>query len=134
MRGFACVDDEDKVLVFERHRDIVVAARKSIEGISYDNNGLPALIEDDLNKAIETLFSKNPTWLKISGGNRTSLDESDRLPLYGFARHLQFRNLETLSFIETQHTRYLSGELEDELTDEIQLTCYYGQRSLGPPN
>jgi hypothetical protein len=125
MRRFACADDENKVMVLERHRDVVVANRKSIEGMGYeerlhdhDDNGAPASIEDGLNKAIETPFSKNTTWLKISRGNCASLDESDRLPLYGFARHLQLRNLETLRFIETQHTRYLTGELEDELTDE----------------
>lgn len=125
MRRFACADDENKIMVLERHRDVVVAGRKSIEGIGYeerlhdyDDNGAPGSIEGSLNRTIETPFSKNTTWLKISGGNCASLDESDRLPLYGFARHLQLRNLETLRFIETQHTRYLTGELEDELTDE----------------
>ena len=125
MRRFACADDENKVMVLERYRDVVVSNRKSIEGIGYeecfhdyDDNGAPASIEAGLNKAIETPFSKNTTWLKISGGNCASLDESDRLPLYGFARHLQLRNIETLRFIETQHARYLTGELKDELTDE----------------
>jgi hypothetical protein len=125
MRHFACADDENKVMVLERHRDVVVANRKSIESIGYeerlhdyDDNGVSASIEDGLNKAIETPFSKNTTWLKIRAGNCASLDESDRLPLYGFARHLQLRNLETLRFIETQHTRYLTGDLEDELTVE----------------
>ena len=125
MRRFACADDENKVMVLERHCNVVVADRKSIEGIGYeerlhdcDDNGAPASIEGDLNKAIETPFSQNGTWLKISGGNCAGLDETDRLPLYGFARYLQLRNLETLRFIETQHARYLTGELEDELTDE----------------
>jgi hypothetical protein len=113
------------VMVLERHRDAVVADCKSIVGIGYeerlhdyDDNGAPASIEGDLNEAIETPFSQSTTWLKIGGGNCASLDESDRLPLYGFARHLQLRNFETLRFIETQHARYLTGELEDELTDE----------------
>lgn len=125
MRRFANADDENKVMVLERHRDVVVADRKSIEGIGYEerlheynDNGVPASIEGDLNKAIETPFSRSTTWLKISGGNSGGLDETDRLPLYGFARHLQLRNLETLRFIEMQHARYLTGELEDELTDE----------------
>lgn len=127
MRRFACADDENKVRVLERHGDVVVADRKSIEGIGYeehlhdyDDNGARASIEDDLNKAIETPFSKSTTWLKISSGHCASLDETDRLPLYGFARHLQLRNLETLRFIETQRARYLAGELEEELTDEEQ--------------
>ncbi len=125
LRRFACPSESNKVMVLERHRDVVVADRKSIQGIGYeerlhdyDDNGAPASIEDDLNKAIETPFSTSTTWLKISGGNCASLDESDRLPLYGFARHLLLRNLETLRFNETQHARYLAGELEDELTDE----------------
>lgn len=125
MRRFACADDENKVMVLERHGDLVVAGHKSIEGIGYeehlhdyDDNSAPASIENGLNKAIETPFSKNTTWLKISSGNCASLDETDRLPLYGFARHLQLRNVEMLRFIEKQHTRYLAGDLEDELTDE----------------
>lgn len=125
MRRFACAEDVNKVMVLECHRDLVVADRKSIGGIGYeeglhdyDDNGAPASIEGDLNKAIETPFSKSSTWLKINNGNCASLDETDRLPLYSFARHLQFRNLETLRFIRTQHARFLAGELEDELTDE----------------
>jgi len=125
MRRFACIEDQNKVKVLERHRDVVVADRKSIEGIGYeerlhdyDDNGTPASIEGDLNKRIETPFSESLTWRKISNGNCASLDETDRLPLYGFAQHLQLRNLETLRFIESQHTRFLAGELEDELTDD----------------
>jgi hypothetical protein len=125
MRRFACADDKNKVVVLERHRDVVISDRKSIGGIGYqerlhdyDNNGARASIEDDLNRAIETPFSKSTTWLKISGGNCASLDDSDRLPLYGFARHLQLRNLDTLRFIEKQQIRYLAGALNDELAGE----------------
>lgn len=125
MRRFACTDDENKVMVLERHRNDVVANRKSIESIgyeeflhNYDDNDAPASIENELNKAIETPFSKSPTWLKISSGNCADLDETDRLPLYGFARHLQLRNLETLRFIKMQNVRFQAGELENELTDE----------------
>ena len=125
MRRFACPDDANKVMALERHQDFVVSGRKSIEGIGYeellhdyDNNGEQASIESDLNKAIETPFSESSTWLKISNGNCAKLNETDRLPLYGFARHLQLRNLETLRFIKSQHVRFLAGELEDELTDE----------------
>jgi hypothetical protein len=125
MRRFACVDDPNKVMVLERHRDVAVAGRKSIAGIGYEerlhdfeNNGAPASIERDLNETFEAPFSQSATWLKIRNGNCASLDEGDRMPLYGFARHLQLRNLETLRFIETQHARYLAGELESELTDD----------------
>lgn len=125
MRRFACADNENKVMVLERHQDVVVSNCKSIEGIGYEehlhdyyDNGVPASIEGDLNKTIETPFSQSRTWRKICGGYCADLDETDRLPLYGFARHLQLRNLETLRFIETQQARYLTGELEEELTDE----------------
>ncbi|AJR23033.1 hypothetical protein TZ53_03870 [Sphingobium sp. YBL2] len=125
MRQFACADDAHKVMTLERHSDVVVADRKSIEGIGweerlhdYDDAGAPASIEGDINREIETPFSNSPTWRKISAGQCASLDASDRLPLYGFARHLQLRNLEMLRFIESQHERYLAGALEDELTDE----------------
>ena len=36
MRRFACADDENKVMVLERHRDVVVANRKLIDGIGYE--------------------------------------------------------------------------------------------------
>jgi hypothetical protein len=119
LRRFACPDDANKVMMLERHRDVVVADRKSIDRIGYED-GLhdydagkgPASIEGALNKVIETPFSKSATWLKIANANCASLDETDRLPLYGFARHLQLRNLETLRFIEDQHSRFLAGELE----------------------
>jgi hypothetical protein len=125
LRRFACPDDANKVMVLERHSDVVVADRKSIDRIGYED-GLHdydagegrASIESALNKVIETPFSKSATWLKIANGDCASLDETDRLPLYGFARHLQLRNLETLRFIEDQHSRFLAGELEEELTDE----------------
>lgn len=125
MRRFACANDENKVMVLERHRNVVVADRKSIENIGYedhlhdyDDNGSPASIEKALNRMIETPFSESPTWRKISSGNCATLDGSDRLPLYGFARHLQLRNHEMLRFIEAQHARFLAGELEEELTGD----------------
>lgn len=55
---------------------------------------------------------------KISSGNCARLSEVDRFPLYGFARHLQLRNLDTLHFIRRQHERYLAGDLEEELTGD----------------
>jgi hypothetical protein len=68
MRQFGCADDADKVMVLERHRDAVVADRKSIEGIGYkerlhyyNDDGTPASIESDINRAIETPFSQSPT-------------------------------------------------------------------------
>ncbi|MCB8878223.1 DUF4238 domain-containing protein [Acidisoma silvae] len=125
MRRFACAGDENKVMVLERHRDVVVTERKSVHGIGYeerlhdfDDSGAPASIERHLNETIEAPFSQSETWLKIRDGNCAGLDGSDRMPLYGFARHLQLRNLETLRFIEAQHARYIAGEFEHELTDD----------------
>ncbi len=125
MRQFACRTDCKKVMTLERHRNVVVANPKSIEGIGYEDHlhdyevdGVRASIEGDINKAIETPFSRSETWRKVSSGRSASLDQSDRFPIYGFARHLQRRNLATLCFIESQHARYRAGELEDELTDE----------------
>src|SRR5438093_11929706 len=36
LRRFACSDDHNKVRVLERHRDIVVSDRKSIDRIGYE--------------------------------------------------------------------------------------------------
>lgn len=125
MRQFACPTDENKIITLERHRDIVVGAPKSIGGIGYEDHlhdyevdGVEASFEGDINKEIETPFSRGATWRKLISGQCATLDESDRFPIYGFARHLQRRNLATLRFIERQHARFQAGELEDEFTDE----------------
>jgi hypothetical protein len=127
IRRFALPDDTNKVMVLERHGDIVVSGPKSIANIGYEDGlhdyeavteGASRSIEGDLNRNIETPFSKGPTWLKISEGRCASLDAADLAPLYGFAKHLQSRNVETLRFIESQHRRYLAGELENELTPD----------------
>ena len=36
MRRFACADDENKVMVLERHRDVAISDRKSVKNIGYD--------------------------------------------------------------------------------------------------
>ncbi|PYE92716.1 uncharacterized protein DUF4238 [Rhizobium sp. PP-F2F-G38] len=125
LRQFACADDPNKVMVLENHLDIVVWDRKSIDRIGYDEglydyeeDGARSSIEGELNRHVETPFAASPTWAKISTGACGSLEETDRVPLYGFARHLQKRNLETLRFIERQNARYQAGELEAELTDD----------------
>lgn len=127
LRRFARADDPNKVAVIERHRDVLVADIKSIGGIGYEE-GLHdfhegrarASIEGALNKTVETPFSQSPTWQKISNGGCANLDAADRLPLYGFARHLQLRNLETLRFIEAENARFRRGELDGQLSDDEQ--------------
>lgn len=125
LRQFALENDLNKVSVLERHRRDVVVSRKSIGGIGfeenlhdYDDGGASGSIEPELNALIETPFSRSATWCKIREGRCAELDETDRFPLYVFARHLQLRNLETLRFIEKQTESFAAGELDDELTDE----------------
>jgi hypothetical protein len=36
LRRFACANDPNKVMILERHGDVVVAGRKSIDHIGYD--------------------------------------------------------------------------------------------------
>lgn len=125
LRRFALVDDPHKVRVLEQHGELVVSDRKSIDRIGYeerfhdyDDRGTTASIEAELNRTIETPFAGSSTWSKISSGAWESLDPRDRLPLYGFARHLQLRNLETLRFIEAQNARFRAGDHDSDMTDE----------------
>ena len=124
MRRFACADDPNKVMAVERHHDILVADRKSIGSIGYEDglhdfveDGVAGSIEGEINKAIETPFSDSETWKKIESGACASIDATDGPSIYGFARHLQRRNLKTLRFMETENARFLAGEIKD-LTDE----------------
>lgn len=125
LRRFACADDANKVRVLEQHGDRLVVDRKSISRIGYEDalhdyvsdHGAGS-IEAALNRHIETPFSKSETWAKIVGGRCDTLGAEDRLPIYGFARHLQRRNLETLRFIEAENARFKAGELDADLTDE----------------
>lgn len=125
LRRFVTSEDANKVNVLERHRDVVVADRKSIRSIGYEEGlhdfvegGVQASIEGTLNETIETPFSTSPTWSKIVSGNCASIDASDRLPIYGFAQHLQRRNAQTLRFIEAEHERFTAGELNNLSDDE----------------
>lgn len=125
LRCFACPDDPKKVRVLERHGDILVKDRKSIARIGYEeslhdfiSDGVAGSIEGPINRVIETPFSNSPTWKKITDGACMRLDETDKIPIYGFARHLQRRNLETLRFIEAESSRFKTGALDADLSDE----------------
>jgi len=125
LRRFACSDDPNKVRILERHGDILVTDRKSIDRIGYEESmhdfvtdGVAGSIEGPINRVIETPFSNSPTWQKITDGSRASLDETDKIAIYGFARHLQRRNLETLRFIEAESARFKAGALDADLSDE----------------
>jgi hypothetical protein len=137
LRRFACADDGNKVLVLERHHDALVASRKSIDWIGFEERlydfgdaGRPASVESDLNRFVETPFSRSPTWSKISDGSFFSLDATDGMSIYGFARHLRYRNCQMLRFLEGEHARFLAGEIVD-LTDEEREMHNWIARSQG---
>lgn len=126
MRRLACADDPNKINIVERHRDILVADRKSIDRIGYEEGlhdfvegGVAGSIEHSLNEMIETPFSDSGTWAKIESNGFAALDETDGLSIYGFARHLQRRNLATLHFMEREHMLFLDGKLSG-LSEEEQ--------------
>ncbi|NMN06723.1 MULTISPECIES: DUF4238 domain-containing protein [unclassified Novosphingobium] len=125
LRRFACADDANKVRVVERHGDVLAIDRKSIDRIGYEDalhdyveNGVAGSIEGPINHVIETPFSKGPTWKKIVEGQSAALSDADKVPIYGFARHLQRRNLETLRFIEAESTRFTGGHLDADLDED----------------
>lgn len=125
LRRFACADDGNKVPVLERHGDIRVTDRKSINRIGYEESmhdfvedGVAGSIEGPINRVIETPFSNSRTWQKITDRACANLDETDKISIYGFARHLQRRNLETLRFIEAESSRFKAGALDGDLSAE----------------
>jgi hypothetical protein len=125
LRRFASADDRNKVRTVERHSDMLVADRKSIGSIGYEEglhdfevNGAKGSIERDLNDTIETPFSNSRTWSKIEHADWAALDEADGFSIYGFARHLQRRNLNMRRFIENEHARFLAGEIVCLTVDE----------------
>lgn len=127
LRRFACPDDANKVRVVERNGDILAIDRKSIDRIGYEDSlhdyvadGVERSIEGPINHMIETPFSNSATWRKIVEGAGTSLAETDKIPIYGFARHLQRRNLETLRFIEAESARFADGALDGNLSEDEQ--------------
>ena len=127
LRRFACQDDGNKVAVIEQHQNSLISSLKSIKSIGYEEGlydfvegSVLRSIEGDLNHVIETPFASSPTWQKISTGMCASLNENDRFPIYGFARHLQKRNLEILRFIETENARFKRGEINTRLSEAEQ--------------
>ena len=125
LRRFACSDDVNKVMAIEQHRDVFVADRKSIDHIGYEealhnhaDEGKTASIEGDLNRTTETPFVGSATWSKISRGACATLSEQDRLPIYGFARHLQRRNIEILRFIEIESARVQAEGFDADFSEE----------------
>jgi hypothetical protein len=139
MRRFACADDAHKVVTIEAHQNVLVLGRKSIDQIGYEpnlhdfvENGDSGSIENNLNKTIETPFSNNRTWKKIESGNAVSLDLADGVSIYGFARHLQRRNLATLRFIESRHADFINGSLGAFFDEEREMHQRIDEMPGGP--
>jgi hypothetical protein len=138
MRRLACADDPNKVIVLERRRDILVADRKSINSIGYEvglhnftEAGVADSIETELNRTIETPFSDSATWAKIERGDFAALDKSDGLSIYGFARHLQRRNVATLRFMEYEYERFREGDATGLTEDEREMRRWLAETPGG---
>ncbi|MCK1325478.1 DUF4238 domain-containing protein [Bradyrhizobium sp. 156] len=142
MRQFALDDDRTKVKCLSRHAPYVSVGVKSIARIGYEEDlytfsvaGSKASIEDDLNQTIETPIVNSDTWKKIVAGEPDRLDQSDKLTLYLLMRHLQFRNIENLRFIEQEaaHARDF-GFRDDYSEDERETYAALSRTAAGPPS
>jgi hypothetical protein len=140
MRQFALCDERTKIRCLTRHDPYVSVGVKSISRIGYEEDlytfgvaGSGASIEGDLNKNIETPIANSETWSKIVAGEPDRLDKSDKLTLYLLMRHLQFRNIENLQFIEqeVEHVRK-SGFRDDYSEDEREMYAAIARTAAGP--
>ncbi|UPT97737.1 DUF4238 domain-containing protein [Bradyrhizobium barranii subsp. apii] len=140
MRQFALDGDKTKVKCLSRHDPYVSIGTKSISRIGYEEDlytfsiaGSKASIEDDLNKNVETPIANSDTWRKILAGEPDRLDRSDKLTLYLLMRHLQFRNIENLRFIEQEavHAREI-GFRDDYSEDEREMYAELSRTAAGP--
>jgi hypothetical protein len=139
LRQFATTGDANKVAVLERHRDVLVADRKSVDSIGYEEglhdfveDGVAGSIEREINKVIETPFSDSRTWEKIETGNCASLDDVDGLSIYGFARHLYRRNIRMLRFMEAENARFRAGQLFELTAEERDMHRRIADSPGGP--
>jgi hypothetical protein len=140
MRQFAFGGDKTKIKCLSRHDPYVSVGVKSISRIGYEEDlytfsvaGSRASIEDDLNKNIETPIANSDTWRKIVAGEPDRLDKSDKLTLYLLMRHLRFRNVENVQFIEQEaaHVRKF-GFRDDYSEDEREMYAALSRTAAGP--
>jgi hypothetical protein len=140
MRQFALGGERTKIRCLTRHDPYVSVGVKSISRIGYEEDlytfgvaGSKASIEGDLNKNIETPIANSETWSKIIAGEPDRLDKSDKLTLYLLMRHLQFRNIENLQFIEqeAEHVRKF-GSRDDYSEDEREMYAAISRTAAGP--
>jgi len=125
LRKFHCVDDENKVPTISRHDPYLIKKKSSISRIGYEDylykisdKNIEQCIEKNLNLAIETPISQSETWKKIDNGTPELLNESDKLVIYMFMRHLESRNIETLEFLKSEQIRVLNTEFREEYSDD----------------
>ncbi|WP_143412416.1 hypothetical protein [Gluconobacter sp. DsW_056] len=139
MRRFALLEDTNKLMVVERHGDILNFTRKSVGSIGYEKrlhdfveNGGTKSIESEVNKLVEMPFAESPTWKKIVNGECASLDAVDGLSIYGFARHLLRRNVKMLRFMQAEHAQYRAGNLFELTAEEREMHQRIAQAPGGP--
>lgn len=140
MRQFALAEDKAKIRCLSRHDPYVSVGAKSISRIGYEEDlytfsaaGLNASIEDDLNKNIESPIANSDTWSKVVAGEPDRLDKSDKLTLYLLMRHLQFRNIENLQFIEQEAAHVREFGLRDGYSDdEREMYAAIARTAAGP--
>jgi hypothetical protein len=110
MRNFSCADDENKIEALWRHEPHVFQDRRSIATIGYEEH-LHTLALTDRSVSVERLFSEgietpiaeSSTWRKVQENDHRGFDSTeDKLALYVLIRHLDRRNLETLTFLERE--------------------------------
>lgn len=134
-----CRDDKcKKVQTLGKHGPFLINKPSAIESIGYEddlykvsNKDITWCIEEKLNKKVETPISQSKTWHKILEGNPGLLDQNDKFILYIFCRHLEYRNLEKLEFIKSEHQRFNDPMhshdyvgLEKKMHEEIKTSAF----------
>lgn len=142
LRQFSCSDDIHKVPAFSLNQPFIIKGLKSIEGIAYEDNlysisneDVELYIEDEINKKIETPITQSETWEKIRNNKPELINESDKLTIYLFIRHIESRNIEFLQFIRNENKRIKDpkyakdySELEHEMHSFIDVTTNGSER------
>ena len=125
LRKFRCSDDENKVPTISRHNPYLIKKKSSINRIGYEDylykisdTKIEQCIEKNLNLTIETPISQSATWKKIDEGTPELLNESDKLVIYIFMRHLESRNIETLDFLKSEQIRVKDPEHWEEYSND----------------
>ena len=123
-----------------RHDPFMVSDRKSISNIAYEDDLHNARASDDsinvenkINSTVETPFTRTLTWKKILADRPLDINSSDKLNLYLFIRHLQFRNIENLRYLEQEAQFIRSNGFPDNYSPEETEIQRQILRSLAGP-